>query len=220
MKRLAWIAVVCLVATLGPGARPARAQAAPGGPGPDSKFYAEFNFGPTLGHHSDLFVGGEGGMKLTDTIDVFVEGGHMGNVGTSDLDERATTIANHLGGTASSAFKVNYFDGGIRYNIDATPNIHPYVMGGLGVAHVTTEVAFTVNGVVIDPAPGVQLGSDLSGGLNKVMLVIGFGVRVPFKTRFFGDLGYRYSPIFKSDSFETDSTIPTQRIVLGAGIRF
>jgi len=26
--------------------------------------------------------------------------------------------------------------------------------------------------------------------------------------------------IFKSDSFETDSTIPTQRIVLGAGIRF
>jgi len=220
MKRLAWIAVVCLVAILGLGARPAQAQAAAGGPGPDSKFYAEFNFGPTLGHQSSYFVGGEGGYKLTGNIDVFVEGGHMGNVGTSDLDDRATIIANHLGGTASTAFKVNYFNGGIRYNIDATPNIHPYVIAGVGFANVTTETAFTVNGVVVDPSTTVQLGSDLSGSLNKVMLVFGFGVHMPFKTRYFGDLGYRYGPILKSDSFETDSTIPTQRIVLGGGIRF
>jgi opacity protein-like surface antigen len=220
MKRLAWIAVVCLAATLGLGARSAEAQTA-SGPGPDSKIYAEFNFGPTLGHKSDLFVGGEAGLKITPTLDVFVEGGHMGNVGTTDLDNRATIIANHLGGTASTAFKVNYFDAGIRYNIDATPTIHPYVMAGLGVAHVTTEVGFAVNGTVIDPSSVVQLGSDLSGSLNKVMIVVGFGIHVPFKTRFFGDLGYRYGGILaKTDNFETDKTIPTQRIVLGAGIRF
>ena len=40
-------------------------------------------------------------------------------------------------------------------------------------------------------------------------------------TRYFGDIGYRYGHIFpKTDSFETDTAIPTQRIVLGAGIRF
>jgi opacity protein-like surface antigen len=219
MKRLAWIAVVCL-ATLGLGVRAAQAQAAPA-LGPDSKMYAEFNFGPTLGHKSDLFIGGEAGLKLTPVLDVFVEGGHMGNVGSSDLDDRATIIANHLGGTASTAFKVNYFDAGIRYNIDATPTIHPYAMAGIGVAHVTTEVAFTVNGTVIDPSTVVQLGSDLSGSLDKLMIVVGFGVRVPFKTRYFGDLGYRYGAILpNTDNFETDSTIHTQRIVLGAGIRF
>jgi hypothetical protein len=53
------------------------------------------------------------------------------------------------------------------------------------------------------------------------MIVVGFGIHVPFKTRFFGDLGYRYGGILaKTDNFETDKAIPTQRIVLGAGIRF
>jgi opacity protein-like surface antigen len=218
MKRFAYVAAVCLVATLGIGVRSAHAQAAPAA---DSQMYAEINFGPTLGHKSDAFVGGEFGYRLTDTLDLFVEGGHMGNVATTDLDDRAAIIANHLGGTASTAFKVNHFDVGVRYRIDGTPTIHPYVLGAIGVANVKTEVAFSVNGTVIDPSSTVQIGSDLSGTLNKTMIVIGFGINVPFKTRFFGDLGYRYGAILsKTDNFETDKTISTQRIVLGAGIRF
>jgi hypothetical protein len=47
MKRLACVAVVCLVAILAIGAS-AQAQTTPAGP--DSKMYADFNFGPTLGH--------------------------------------------------------------------------------------------------------------------------------------------------------------------------
>jgi opacity protein-like surface antigen len=218
MKRFACVAAVCLVATLGIGVRSARAQ---GAPAADSQMYAEINFGPTLGHKSDAFVGGEFGYRLMETLDLFVEGGHMGNVATTDLDERATIIANHLGGTASTAFKVNHFDVGVRYRIDATPTIHPYVLGAIGVANVKTEVAFSVNGTVIDPSSTVQVGSDLSGTINKTMIVVGFGINVPFKTRFFGDLGYRYGAILaKTDNFETDKTISTQRIVLGAGIRF
>jgi opacity protein-like surface antigen len=218
MKRFASVAAVCLVVTLGIGVRSAHAQAAPAA---DSQMYAEINFGPTLGHKSDAFVGGEFGYRLTETLDLFVEGGHMGNVATTDLDDRAAIIANHLGGTASTAFKVNHFDVGVRYRIDGTPKIHPYVLGAIGVAHVNTEVAFSVNGTVIDPSSTVQVGSDLSGSLNKTMIVIGFGINVPFKTRFFGDLGYRYGAILsKTDNFETDKTISTQRIVLGAGIRF
>jgi opacity protein-like surface antigen len=218
MKRFACVAAVCLVATLGISVRAAHAQAAPAA---DSQMYAEINFGPTLGHKSDAFVGGEFGYRLTETLDLFVEGGHMGNVATTDLDDRAAIIANHLGGTASTAFKVNHFDVGVRYRIDATPTIHPYVLGAIGVANVKTEVAFSVNGTVIDPSSTVQVGSDLSGTLNKTMIVVGFGINVPFKTRFFGDLGYRYGAILaKTDNFETDKTISTQRIVLGAGIRF
>jgi opacity protein-like surface antigen len=218
MKRFACVAVVCLVATLGVGAS-AQAQTAPAGS--DSKMYADFNFGPTLGHKSDAFVGGEFGYRVALGWDVVVEVSHMGNVGTSDLDDRATVIANSLGGTASTAFKVTEFAAGVRYRFPVTGRWQPYVLGAIGAAHVNTEVAFSVNGTVIDPSATVQLGSDLSGSLNKTILVLGFGVNVPFKTRYFGELGYRYGSILaKTDSFETDKAIPTQRIILGAGIRF
>jgi opacity protein-like surface antigen len=152
---------------------------------------------------------------------VIVEVSHMGNVGTSDLDERAAVIANSLGGTASTAFKVTEFSAGVRYRFPVTGRWQPYVLGAVGAANVKTEVAFTVNGAVIDPSATVQLGSDLSGSLNKTILVLGFGVNVPFKTRYFGEIGYRFGSILpKTDNFETDKAIPTQRIILGVGVRF
>ena len=220
MKRFAWVAVVCLATILGLGASAAQAQVLP--PPSDSKMYAEVNFGPTLGHKSDKFFGAEGGMRLTGDLDVFVEVGHMGNVATTDLDDRAAIIANFLGGTATTAFRVNHGDVGVRYNFTVSPMVHPYVLGALGLANVKTEVEFNVGGTTIDPATrGVQLGGDLSGTHNKALIVFGFGVRVPFKTQFFADLGYRYGQILaKTDNFETDKSIPTQRVLLGVGIRF
>ena len=217
MKRFACIASVCLV-IVGVGAPSARAQTAA-----DPKMYVEVNFGPTLGHKSDTFVGGEAGYHVTPALDVILEASHMGNVATTDLDDRAAIIANFLGGTASTSFKVTMGAVGLRYNFDLTsPRVRPYVLAGVGIANVKTEVAFAVNGATIDPVSrGVQLGGDLSGSHNKTILVFGFGVNVPFKTRYFADLGYRYGQILaKTDNFETDKSIPTQRVVLGAGIRF
>jgi opacity protein-like surface antigen len=227
MKRFACVAAVCLVATLGVGAVSAQAQTTSSGP--DPKRYVEINFGPTLGHKSDKFVGGEAGLRVAEGLYVIIEASHMGNVATTDLDDRATIIANYLAGqtdtaavgTATTAFKVNHLAAGLRYNINYLPMVHPYILGAVGIAHVKTEVAFSVNGTVIDPASQVQLGSDLSGTLNKTMIVVGFGVNVPFATRFFADLGYRYGRILaKTGNFETDTSIPTQRVVLGVGVRF
>lgn len=220
MKRFACVAAVCLVTTLGIGGSSAQAQT-PAAKS-DPKMYVELNFGPTLGHKGDMFIGGEAGRRLTSDLDVILEAGHMGNVGTTDLDDRATIIANFLGGTASTGFTVNHGALGLRYNLHVLPVVHPYVLGAVGIAHVKTEVEFTVGGTTIDPATrGVQLGGDLSGAHNKTILVFGFGVNVPFKTRFFGDLGYRYGQILpKTDNFETDKAIPTQRVVLGIGVRF
>jgi opacity protein-like surface antigen len=207
------------MATLGFGAATAQAQVLPAD---NSKFNVEFNFGPTLGHKSDKFFGGEFDWRLTKDLDIFIEATHMGNVGTSDLDDRATPIANFLGGTASTAYVVNAVDFGVKYNFIATPRIHPYVLAGVGIAHVRTEVEFAVNGTVIDPGGTVQLGSDLSDSTSRGIFVVGFGVKVPFKERFFGDLGYRFGQIFSksTDDGETLPSIPTQRVVLGVGMRF
>ena len=171
MKRFACVAAVCLVATLGVGAVSAQAQTT--SPGPDPKKYVEINVGPTLGHKSDKFVGGEAGLRVAEGLYVIIEASHMGNVATTDLDNRATIIANFLAeqtdtaavGTATTAFKVSHLAAGLRYNIDLNvlPKVQPYVLGAVGIAHVKTEVAFSVNGTVIDPAPQVQLGSDFPG---------------------------------------------------------
>jgi opacity protein-like surface antigen len=184
--------------------------------------YVEVNAGPTLGHKSDRFVGGEAGLRLAGGLYVVIEASHMGNVATTDLDDRATVIANFLGGAAATAFKVNHGAAGLRYNIDVAPMVHPYVLGAVGIAQVKTEVEFSVNGTAIDPATrGVQLGGDLFGLHNKTIVVLGFGVNVPFAERFFADLGYRYGNILaKTENFETDKAIPTQRVVLGFGVRF
>ena len=223
MKRYACVAAVCLVSVLGIGAIAAEAQTPPPMPGSDPKMYAEFNFGPTLGHKSDKFFGGELGFRVADGLYVIVEASHMGNVGTTALDNSATVIANFLGGTTTTAFKVNHGAVGLRYNITLnSPMVHPYVLAALGVAHVETQVEFNVGGTTIDPAAkGVQLGGDLSGSQNKTIFVVGFGVNVPFMERFFADLGYRYGQIMaKTDTVETDKGIPTQRVVLGVGVRF
>lgn len=219
MKRYACVAVVCLAVTLGVGTSSAHAQ---GAPATDTKMYVELNFGPTLGHKSDKFFGGEAGLKVMPMLDVFVEASHMSNVGTTDLDANATLIGNAIGATVSTAFKVNHGAIGARYHFTGTPMIHPYVLAAIGVAQVQTQVEFAIGGTTIDPASrGVQLGGDLTGTANKAILIFGGGVNVPFMERYFADIGYRYGQILaRTSDVENDKSIPTQRFVLGVGVKF
>jgi opacity protein-like surface antigen len=225
MKRFAGVATLCLVITLcARTAAYAQTTTASGSStSGESRIYVEVNAGPTLGHKSDAFVGVEGGYRIIPGLDVFVEGGHMGNVGNTQLETDAATVATFIGGTVSStAIKVNYFDAGLRYHLNMIPVAHPYVLGGVGLAHTTREVAWEINGSPVDPATlGVQLGGDLTGSTNKTMIVVGFGFNFPFMERFFADVGYRYGQILaKTDEVETDKSLKTQRIIFGAGIRF
>ena len=213
MVRYARIATVLMLIWL--GAAVSEAQTAN-----DRGMFADANIAATLGHKSDKAFGGEWGMQVRPDIDVFVEGGHMGNVGTSDLDRRAQVIAEHIGATVSStAHKVNFFDGGVRYRFSPVDMWRPYVLFGLGVAHVKNEVAFgNVQGNLEDL---VQLGTDLAGSVNKVLLVVGGGTHYIFRTRYFADVSYRYGHIFaKSGVVEDDVSIKTQRVQFGVGVRF
>jgi len=219
MMRFARI-VSCVVILLVALAAPGRAQTAAADA---SRYYAEFNVGATFGHKSSGSVGGEAGYKLTGPYTVFVEGGRMFNVGTSDLDQRATLIANAVGATASSSYKVNFLDGGIRYEPTAMLSmLHPYLAVGFGWAQVKAETAFAVNGTTVPPETlGVALGDDLNGTVSKAILVIGGGVTYPFASRYFVDGSYRYGRIFpRTGVIENDSGINTNRLQVGIGARF
>jgi opacity protein-like surface antigen len=222
MNRFVRVVTAWLACTLGIGAVSADAQTTPSsGSGP--RVWVELTGGPTLGHKSDTFIGGEIGLRLIAGLDVFIEGGHMGNVGDASLDTAAGKIATFLGGSvSSSAKKVNYVDAGVRYHVQAIPVVHPYVLVGGGVAEVKTEATFSVNGAEVNATErGVQLGGDLSGTTRKVLIVAGIGVNVPFLKRLFVDVGYRYGRIFpKTGDVETDTTLNTQRILVGVGVSF
>src|SRR5262249_13400160 len=123
MKRCGQIAMLTLVAIVCAGVSFAQAQ--PAGPSGDERFSAEVTAGPTLGHKSASFFAVQGTWEVMPKIDVFVEGGHMVNVGTSSLDDSANVIAGFISSATgqpatvtSTGISVNHFDAGIKYWLD------------------------------------------------------------------------------------------------------
>jgi len=213
--------VTCFVIVASAGIGRAQAQT-PGEP----RWYAEATAAATLGHKSDKAFGGEVGVRLSDTFDVFIEGGHMGNVGNADLEARAQKIADFLGGNVgSSGYKLDFVDVGVKYRVPMSGRWHPYVAVGVGVAKIKPEVTFGVGGTDVTgdlPNRGVQLGLDLSESQNELFVMIGGGVTVNFAKRYFADVGYRYGRTAAAK--EGDETVikglDTQRVFAGVGIRF
>lgn len=213
--------VTCFVIVMLAGVSRSQAQSAS-----EARWYAEGTAAATLGHKSDSSFGGEVGGRLTDLFDVFIETGHMGNVGNTDLEARAQVIADFLGGTVgTSAYKMNFFDIGVKYRVMETGRWHPYVGLGLGFANIKPEVRFAVNGTdVTDQLPelGVQLGADLSESHNTFLFVLALGTQVNFGTRYFADLSYRYGRTGEAsdDNEVLIKGLNTQRVQIGGGIRF
>ncbi len=225
MMRIARVVPIVLVTTFCCAAA-LHAQPAASGASADQPGYAEVNVGATFGHKSDVSVGGEGGWAVMRDLDVFAEVGHIGNAASSELDARATDIANHVGGAANVIAKVTYFDVGVRYRfVLNNPKIRPYVAAGFGAAHVTTETTITINGA---PAPPdlVTFGSDLNGTQNAPYFMLGGGATVDFASRYFADLSYRYGRVFERSQDSGGETVVTlagfntNRLQIGVGIKF
>lgn len=195
-------------------------------PSPESRFYADFTAAATLGHKSSGSFGVEAGGQVMNRLDVFIETGHMKNVGTSDLDARAATIANAVGASFSTAYKVNYFDAGVRYRPMTPPwPVQPYGLFSVGFAKVDAQTSLSVNGTTVPPESlGVQFGNDLDGSVTKAFIVIGGGAlwTIPaYQQRLFLDFGYRYGRILaRTSQIQNDTGINTQRIQIGVGIKF
>jgi opacity protein-like surface antigen len=196
----------------------------PGTTGPD-RGYAELTVGATLGHKSASSIGGEAGYTVTETWQVFLEAGRMGNVATADADARALIIGNAIGATGTSvAQRAAYFDVGARYRLHEYGRWRPYALLGIGAAGVKTTTDFIVGGTDVTgqlDQYGAQLGNDLSGTVAKAFLTVGAGASAGFGKRYLVDLSYRYGRLFpRTSRIANDSGINTQRLQAGIGIRF
>ena len=200
----------------------ARSQAQTPGASDTSKFYVEFNGGAALGNRSSGFFGGEAGYRIAGPIAVFAEGGHMAKVGSDGLDSKAKTLADAVGATSDAFYKVNYFDAGVRYSPDVNlGSVHPYLSLGYGVASVTAQTTFFVNGSAVPPESlGIVFGSDLEGTETKGFLMFGGGVSYTFGKRYFIDGSFRYGHIMPKSEIENDTGVNTVRASIGVGVTF
>ena len=209
---LAWMALPCA----------AYAQTPPSPPAP-SKGYVEVVAQSAFGNVTSQSFGGEFGVTIVPSVQLFVEAGQVNNVATSEISAAATTIAGYLSQTQSNASytvkePLTFGAAGVKFNVPVTGKLQPYIMAGGGVAKVKQNVTFSVGGtdVTNNLTPyGVVLGTDLSGTFTKPMAVVGIGVMVPAWQRLVVDLQYRYGRIFADGQ-----GINVSRAGLGFGVRF
>jgi len=221
MMRVARVVSFVLIGIVAFAVRSQAQMAAPVG-ADSSKFFAAFDVAATFGHQSSGAFGGEVGMGFARTFAVSIEVGQMKNVGTQELDNKAQNIATSVGATASSRYRVNFFDVAARYMPEMGWKAKTYVMAGFGVAKVFAETDLAVNGTTVPPESlGVQFGNDLNGSLNKPMFVLGGGAMYPINNMIFVDGSYRYGRIFPDTAeIENDHGINTNRLQIGIGVKF
>ena len=194
----------------------AQAQSAP-----PSKGYIEGIAQSAFGNVTSQSFGAEGGVSLTDTVQVFAEFGMVRDTAPDTLGPAAQKIAVALGSGSSYsvAQPVGFGLLGLRYNIPMEGRaLHPYLSVGGGLASVKRDVAFLVNGTDVTEkldTYGVVLGSDLAGTERKLMISGGVGLIYNITRTFLFDANYRFGRI------QTDGTATNvQRVGAGIGFRF
>jgi len=215
--------VLMLVAMCMAGVNLAQAQTSQDDGG---RYYAAVTAAATFGNQSSGAFGVEVGGRVLDQLEVFIEGGHMRNLGTDTLTARANIVASFIRGTAATQQKANYVDIGVKYRGPLFAGMwRPYIGFGIGAAKVETTSSFSVNGgdvtAQLPALYGVVLGSDLDSSLNKVFVTVPIGVQANFMHRYFVDGSYRYGRLLaKPDEIDGDVAITAQRVQVAFGVRF
>jgi hypothetical protein len=177
--------------------------------------------GVTFGNVTSSAFGGEIGYRIGESMEVFVEAGRMTDVTSSGAVDAAATIGGFLGklgqGAATWELKspANFGAFGVRV-LFSSGGITPYAAVSVGAANLERKSTFALGGKDVTASLstlGVQLGKDLLGKSNYMLVTAGGGLRVPMGGAQL-DLGLRYGRIF------SDPGTDTFRAYAGLGFRF
>ncbi|MES1255436.1 MAG: outer membrane beta-barrel protein [Acidobacteriota bacterium] len=192
-------------------------------------------FASSVGHTSGDAVL-EGGVRIAPHVMVFGNIGRFGNL-QADLQptlNNATAALSANQGLAvigSGSVPAWYGSGGLRVELPIDSRVMPYVLGGIGLAHLnpTPQLVFS-SGVMPDgsvPAPGTDVTVALTSTGNftapsastAFMVMLGGGVQIPVAPHWVVDTGYRYSRI-AADSTLSASPLNANGMTVGFGYRF
>ena len=182
------IVTACLaVALVAAAASSAIAQTVP----PASPLVVHGQAGLTFGGPSGGLFGAGAGARVgaVPGLTIFGEFGRLTNVMTDDLQDFVDDVA---GVDESDDFDfefemrlpATYGFGGARYQITTNGPLGVFVEGGLGFAHVTSDVSLTVDGIDFsDEFEETLEESDDVLSTTEMLLVVGGGVSYPVTPR-------------------------------------
>ncbi len=176
----------------------------------------------------------EGGWRIAPNLMVFGNFGQFHNLQPSDaqpaVDTTTGLLSTSLGLTVTGTARVPavYSVGGLRYQIPMSSRFTPYVLGGVGFAHLSPTAEFTFasgTGTLPDgstPTAGANVtaalvsAGDFTAPVSSTafMYTLGGGVEVPVAAHWAADVGYRFSRI------EADDPLNAQGLTFGFGYRF
>jgi opacity protein-like surface antigen len=210
--------------------------------------FAQEAGGPNAGGYVSVFAGPvwsagnstgsvlfEGGARIAPHLMVFGNFGHYANLQgdlTSTIDSAATTLASDgLDVTAAGTLPAWYGVGGLRAEIAASKHLFPYVLGGIGAAHLNPQPQITFNGGTLPDGTSPAVGTDVTAALvtsgsytspaasTAFMFTLGGGVQIPLVPHWIVDAGYRYARI-AADTTLSATPLNTNAMTFGFGYRF
>jgi opacity protein-like surface antigen len=225
MKHLAAVLVVSVA--FGGVARAQTSAPVNAYPAPEDAVYLEFVAQAAFSNVTSQSYGIEAGFAVRSHLQVYTDIGFTRNVAPASLGAAAQTIAGGLSNVQSNVgYSVKepatFAVFGVRYAARVSGSAaKPYLMAGVGIAHLKRDATFTVGGTDVtnnlaqDPYGNIVLGSDLTGAANDAMFELGGGLALRLLSHLVIDLQVRYGRIFA-----TPDGINVTRAGLGVGVRF
>jgi len=173
----------------------------------------------------------EGGVRIAPHLFVFGDLGQFHNLLPSDVQPNVdlTTAASADQGlaiTGTGRVPAIYSIGGLRYEVAKNSRVLPYVLGGVGVAHLKPTAQFTYSSGTLPDGTTPTAGQDVTTQVESAfdftvpaastsfMFTLGGGVQVPVARHWAVDAAYRFSRI------NSDTPFNAQGMTFGFGYRF
>jgi opacity protein-like surface antigen len=173
----------------------------------------------------------EGGVRIAPHLLVFGDVGRFHDLQPSDVQDNIdlTTQASADQGLAvvgTGRVPAVYSVGGLRFQPTSFGRVSPYIMGGVGVAHLKPTARFTYSSGTLPDGSTPAVGDDVTTQLESafdfslplpstsLMTMLGGGVEVPLSRHWAVDADYRYSRI------AADTPFNVQGAAFGFGYRF
>ena len=189
------------------------------------------SLGTTTG---DMLI--QGGVRIAPHVMAFGDLGRFANLQADlqpTLDATTTALAANqsLDVAGAGTLPAWYSEGGLRVSIPTKSPVQPYVLGGLGVAHLNPQAQFKFlsgtlpDGSIPDPGTDVTTAIASAGAFtapsasSAFMYTVGGGVQVPMARHWIADAGYRFSRI-AADSTLSASPLHAPGMTFGVGYRF
>ena len=205
--------------------------------GPDARGYVTGlgGFAASVGKTTgDVLV--EGGVRIAPHVMVFGNIGRFGSLQADlqpTLDTSTAALSTNQGLTVIGGGSVpaSYFAGGLRVEVPTNSRVMPYVLGGVGVAHLNPTAQFTFSSGTLPDGSTPTVGTDVttaivsSGAFTQpaastaFMFTLGGGAQFPIAPHWVVDAGYRYSRI-AADSTLSASPLNANGMTFGVGYRF